>query len=88
MIFLKDRSRRRNYGSIMRYVIHGFIEAMIYCSNELYHKEREESKEKSSLVEDEKEEEDDESNVSNDFTALEIVRKIYIKLLELATICN
>jgi hypothetical protein len=27
------------YGSIMRYVIHEFIEAMIYCSNELLQKE-------------------------------------------------
>ena len=35
MIITKDRLKRRRYGSIMRYAIHGFIEAMIYCSNEL-----------------------------------------------------
>jgi hypothetical protein len=35
MIITRDKLKRRRYGSIMRYAIHGFIEAMIYCSNEL-----------------------------------------------------
>ena len=35
MILNRDKFKRRRYGAIMRYAIHGFIDAMIYCSNEL-----------------------------------------------------
>jgi len=43
MIIARDRIKRRRYGSIMRYTIHGFIEAMIYCSNELLQQEKKDS---------------------------------------------
>jgi hypothetical protein len=33
----KDKNKRRRYGSVIRYAIHGLIEATIYCSNVLYH---------------------------------------------------
>lgn len=87
MILTRDKGKRRRYGSILRYTILAFIDAMIYCSNELLRLENEEKspkEEKSSIVG----QEDEEGNISFEFSALEIIRKMYRKILELATICN
>ena len=39
---LRDRLRRRSFGSIMRLLISTFLEAMVYCSDEILKFEKEE----------------------------------------------
>ncbi len=85
MIFMRDKSKRRRYGAIMRYTILAFIDAMIYCSNELLRLENIEKNPKEEIKSSIAEEEE---NISFEFSALEIIRKMYRKILELATICN
>lgn len=69
----------------MRYTILAFIDAMIYCSNELLRLENIEKNPKEEIKSSIAEEEE---NISFEFSALEIIRKMYRKILELATICN
>lgn len=69
----------------MRYTILAFIDAMIYCSNELLRLENIEKNPKEEIKSSIAEEEE---NISFEFSALEIIRKMYRKILEFATICN
>ncbi len=69
----------------MKFLILAFIDAMIYCSNELL---RLENNEKNPKEEIKSSIADEEENISFEFSPLEIIRKMYREILKLATIFN